>query len=211
MTADAGEPGAEPGRVVWVLTPLVSVGPLVFGMSADEAGAALPVARELGRFQAEPRSPEISGIQFGLQSAAPAVFAYFDGTGRLFCVAADAARGPQVMLDGLELTGGVPADLEQAMLNSLRSLGRDVSYGPRGNPGINGLGLVLRVQGTEIGALTRPVLVGREWADRCTDDWEGRIPESEWIGLQWPYPGYPAIWPPPGHEPNWPPGWHPPF
>jgi len=30
-------------------------------------------------------------------------------------VAADAARGPQVMLDGLELTGGVPVVLEQAL------------------------------------------------------------------------------------------------
>ena len=156
MTAGA----QEPGRPAWALAPLESVGPLCFGMSADEAAAALPGVRELGRFQAEPHFPEIVGIHFGLQSAAPAVFAYFDRTGRLFCVSADAARGPQVMLDGHELTGQVPGVLEQLMLNTISSTGREVSYGPRGNPGINGLGLVLRVQETEAGVRT-----GQYWWD----------------------------------------------
>lgn len=200
----------EPGRPAWALTPLESVGPLRFGMSADEARAALPGACELGHFQAEPHYPQIVGVPFGLQSAAPAVVAYFTGAGRLFCVSADAARGPQVTLEGQELTGQVPGVLEQALLNASEP-GRDVSYGPRGNPGINALGLVLRVQETGAGVRTRPVLVGREWADRCIDDWEGPIPESEWIGRQWPHPGWPDIWPPPESEPNWPHGWRPPF
>ena len=197
---------------MWVLTPLDNVGPLRFGISADEVEEALPGARELSRFQADPFFPEILGIQYGLQSAAPAVFTYFDGVGRLFCVAADAAHGPQVMLDGLELTGGVPAVLEQALPDLPSSPERGVlQYGPRGNPGVNGLGLVLRVQETGLGVLTRPVLLGRDWANRCTDDAEGRIPKCEWTGRQWPYPGYPAVWPSEGHEPNWPHGWRPPF
>ena len=214
MTSGAQEATREPARPTWVLTPLEKVGPLHFGMRAGEVGAALPGARELIRFRADPFPPEILGIQFGLRSAAPAVFAYFDDAGQLFCVAADAVGGPQVMLDSLELTGGVPGVLEQAILDLPQLPGRGVSYGPRGNPGIDGLGLVLRAQETETGVATRPVLVGRKWADRCTDDWEGSIPECEWVGRQWPYPGRPSIWPPAGQKTNWPREWHewrPPF
>lgn len=199
----------EPTRPVWVLAPLEKVGPLRFGMRADEVEAVLPGARELGRFLADPHSKTL-GIQYGPRPAAPAVSAYFDDAGRLFCVAADAGRGPRVMLDGVGLTGGAPAVLEQALLDLPSPPGLGVSYGPRGNPGINGLGLVLRVQETDMGVLTRPVLVGRDWADRCTDDWEGSIPECEWVGRQWPYPGHPAFWPSAGHERNWR-GWRPPF
>lgn len=74
MTSGAQEATGEPARPAWVLTPLEKVGPLHFGMRADEVTAALPGARELSRFRADPFSPEILGIQFGLQSAAPAVF-----------------------------------------------------------------------------------------------------------------------------------------
>jgi hypothetical protein len=194
-----------------VLTPLDKVGPLRFGMRADEVGAALPGARELGRFAADPHS-DILGIQLGLQPTAPAVFAYFDGAGRLFCVAADAARGPRVMLDRLGLTGGAPDVLEQALLDLPDSPGQGVSYGPRGNPGVEGLGLVLRVQQTDTGVLVRPVLVGRDRADRCVDDWDSWIPECEWVGRQWVRsPNWPAVWPPAGHEPPTWHGWHPPF
>ncbi|MFB6630553.1 hypothetical protein ACFCWY_11695 [Streptomyces sp. NPDC056362] len=65
MGSGAGETTTEPVRPVWVLTPLESVGPLRFGMSADEARAALPEAVELSRFSAEPFYPEIYGLQLG--------------------------------------------------------------------------------------------------------------------------------------------------
>jgi hypothetical protein len=84
-----------------------------------------------------------------------------------------------------------------------------MSYGPRGNPGVNELGLVVRVQEVASGVVTRPVMVGRTWADRCTDDWEGAIPECEWVGRLWPHPGGTASWPPPGHKTHWA-GWQPP-
>jgi hypothetical protein len=89
-----------------------------------------------------------------------------------------------------------------------------VCSGPRGNLGINELGLVLRVQDTAEGVLTRPVLVGRDWADRCTDDWEGAIPECEFIGPVWPDPRDPArehVWPPAEYTPAWAGMWSPPF
>ncbi|MGW9032380.1 hypothetical protein ACWGQ5_52125 [Streptomyces sp. NPDC055722] len=82
-------------------------------MSIDEAAMALPETPELRRFQAEPYFPEIVGIQLGLSPAEPTVYEYFDGSGRLFCVATDAVRGPQVTLGGVELVGGNPAGLEQ--------------------------------------------------------------------------------------------------
>jgi hypothetical protein len=83
-------------------------------------------------------------------------------------------------------------------------------------PGIDELGLVLRVQKTADGVLTRPVLVGRGWADRCTDDWEGSIPECEFIGAvwQWPYARFPEmekVWPEAGDTPTWAHIWSPPF
>ncbi|MFB7370325.1 hypothetical protein ACFC0D_10830 [Streptomyces sp. NPDC056222] len=211
MTAGARETTAEPAQPVWMLTPLESVGPLRFGMHACEVKAALPGAFELSRFSADPFFPDICGIQLGFHPAVPALYAYFDGASRLFCVAVDASYGPQVTLDSLELTGRVPAVVEEMVLDLHRSGAHSVSYGPRGNPGINGMGLVLRVQETPSGVLTRPVLVGRGWADRCTDDWEGPVPECEWLGRQWlSYDGS-DVWPPLGHNTNWPPGWSPPF
>ncbi|MFF9343224.1 hypothetical protein ACF1CG_26165 [Streptomyces sp. NPDC014773] len=194
-----------------MLTPLESVGPLRFGMSADEVRAALPEAVESSRFSAEPFHPEICGIQLGFHQAVPAVHAYFEGSGRLFCVAADAAHGPCVTLDGLGLTGRVPDELQEAVLGLHSSGTHHVSYGPRGNPGINGVGMILRVQDTEGGVLTRPVLVGREWADRCTDDWEGSVPECEWLGRQWCVHNGSDVYPPPGYATNWPAGWTAPF
>ncbi|MFC9792363.1 hypothetical protein [Streptomyces sp. NPDC057695] len=211
MSSGAGEAKAVPGRPVWGLTPLENVGPLRFGMSAEEVRAALPEAMELSRFSADPSHPEVYGLQLGFRPAVPAVYAYFEGTGRLFCVAADAAHGPRVTMEGLELTGRVPAVLEETVLGLCSSPARGVSYGPRGNPGINGAGMVLRVQDTEDGILTRPVLVGREWADRCTDDWEGSIPECEWLGRQWCVYNGSDVWPPLGYATNWPAGWTAPF
>jgi len=82
MTPVAQKPTSEPGRPVWVLKPLDNVGPLRFGMSADEAEEALPGARELSRFQADPFFAEILGIRYGLRSPAPAVFTSQLGTNR---------------------------------------------------------------------------------------------------------------------------------
>lgn len=199
-----------PRRPVWALAPLESVGPLRFGMCMNAVAAALFDVIELRRFQADPHFPQILGVQFGIGPAAPTAHTYFDDADRLFCVAVDAAHGPQVTLDGLELTAGVPAKLEQLLPDASRPGGLGVSYGPRGNPGVNELGLVLRVQEMGSGVVTRPVLVGRHWADRCVDDWEGWIPECEWVGRQWTYPGCSEFWPPPGYEPNWR-DWRPPF
>lgn len=59
------------------------------------------------------------------------------------------------------MTACVPADLEAFLLRSHRCGVMAVSYGPRGNPGVNDLGLVLRLQEAARGVVTRPVMVGR--------------------------------------------------
>lgn len=175
--------------------PLEGVGPLCFGMRISEVAAVLSGMTELRRFQADPCS-ETLDVEFDMGRAKPAVYAYFVG-GRLFCVAVDAVHGPQVTLWGRELTACVPADLERFLLHAHWCEVLDVSYGPRGNLGFNGLGLVVRVQKVASGVVTRPVMVGRTWADRCTDDWEGAIPECEWVGRLWPHPGGTESWPRP--------------
>ncbi|MFJ8060955.1 hypothetical protein [Streptomyces sp. NPDC096142] len=188
---------------------LEGVGPLRFGMPITEVAAVLPGMAELRRFRADPSFREILGVEFGTERAEPAVYAYF-AEGLLFCVAVDAVHGPQVTLWGRELTACVPADLERFLLHAHDCEVLDVRYGPRGNPGAEGLGLVVRVQEAAGNVVTRPVMVARAWAERCTDDWEGAIPECEWVGRQWTYPGHSAYWPPPGYAPNWG-DWQPPF
>ncbi|WP_371592140.1 hypothetical protein [Streptomyces virginiae] len=200
---------SRPTRPDWELTPLEGVGPLRFGMRLAEVVAALPDLTALRRFQADPTYRETLGVEFAAAPAEPAVPAYFVD-GRLFCVAADAAHGPQVTLWGRRLTGCVPADLERFLGHAHACEVVDVSYGPRGNPGADGLGLVVRLQEVAERVVTRPVMVGRAWADRCTDDWEGAIPEREWVGRLWPSAGGPRSWPPPGDATHW--GeWQPPF
>ncbi|MFI8233909.1 hypothetical protein ACIGDI_34350 [Streptomyces sp. NPDC085900] len=206
--ADLRGAAKESARWDWELMPLEGVGPLCFGMCITEVTAALPGMIELRRFQASPYS-ETVGVEFGIGPAEPAVYAYFID-GQLFCVAVDAARGPQVTLWGRELTACPPADFEDFLLHAHRCEVVQVSYGPRANPGVNELGLVVRVQEVAGGLVTRPVMVGRAWAARCTDDWEGCIPECEWVGRMWPLPGESTVWPPPGHTTQWG-DWLPPF
>ncbi|MET7402734.1 hypothetical protein ABZS66_55560 [Dactylosporangium sp. NPDC005572] len=214
MTSEELELAGAQVRPCWLVTPLDGVGPLRFGMTVEEAAAALPEARELRRFQADPRSSEIVGLELGWESAQPALYEYFRGSGQLFCIAADAVRGPLMSLDGALLTGSDPAELEQWLSDVSESMGVGLRFGPRGNPGIEELGLVLRVQGAADGVLTRPVLVGREWFERCVDDYESLIPECEWAGRLWPYerdPERQEIWPSAGELPPWYGSWSPPF
>lgn len=201
----------EPERATWAMAPLEGVGPLRFGMPLSEVRAALPDAVELDRFQADPWGSAVLDVQFGIRPAAPTVCAYFTEDDQLYCVAADAALGPRVTLEGLELTGRVPEEIERALLDIAESTDFGMSYGPRGNPGVNRIGLVLRVQETGRGVLSRPVLVGRAWADRCVDDYESLIPKCEWVGRQWPHPGHPGVWPSADDAPPWSGAWCPPF
>jgi hypothetical protein len=182
---------APPTRPRWNITPLEGVGPLRFGMTVGEAAAALPEARELRRFQADHIFTEIVGIELSFSPEGPALYEYFLSSGQLYCIVPDAARGPLLVLNGMELTGSNPAELDPWLFDLADSTGVHVRYGPRGNPGICELGLILRAQDTVDGLRARPVLVGKECADRCADDSETAVPECEWVGYVWPDPNSP--------------------
>jgi hypothetical protein len=161
-----------PARGDWELMPLESVGPLCFGMRITEVAAVLPSMTELRRFQAAPLFPETLGVEFGMGREEPAVYSYFVD-GRLFGVAVDTVHGPQVTLWGRELTACVPADLEQFLLHADGCGVLDVSYGPRGNPGVNGLGLVW---------------VGQLWPHAGeTESWPPPGHQTHWGGWQPPF------------------------
>jgi hypothetical protein len=143
----------------------------------------------------------------------PAVYEYFNSLGWLICVAADAFGGPQITVDGTELTGRNALDLYQWMLSLPDSVG-EIRWGPRGNPGVEELGLVVRVQVSADGPLTRPVLVGRDWAEGCVDDAQSVIPECEFCGRVFPDPRFPdrvEVFPSPEDTPSWADRWSPPF
>src|SRR5262245_24854354 len=103
-------------RPVWVAVPLESVGPLRFGMTVEEAAAAVPEAHELRRFHADPHFHHV-GIELGFRAAEPALYEYLLPSAGLFCVAADANRGPRITLDGTELTGANPGELDRWLFN----------------------------------------------------------------------------------------------
>ncbi|MFJ6053413.1 hypothetical protein [Streptomyces sp. NPDC092307] len=201
---------SRPVRPDRELMPPQGVGPLWFGMRLAEVAAALPDLTALRRFQADPASRRTLGVEFAAGRAEPAVRTYFVDD-RLSCVAADAAHGPQVTLWGRQLTGRVPDDLERFLGHAHACEVVDVSYGPRGNPGVDGLGLVLRLQAVADRVVTRPVLVGRAWADPVHRRLGRRDPGMRMGGLHVARCGCaPRSRPPPDHATHWG-SWRPPF
>ncbi|MFJ9945266.1 hypothetical protein [Streptomyces erythrochromogenes] len=102
----------------WSYSPAVGAGPLRFGMSVDEVVAAAEVlgrttvgdcARQHAIF-----SPtwKIEVNRRGVAPSPPAVTAYVSQAAGLFCIAVDAAQGPQIAYDGLPLVGRDMAGLE---------------------------------------------------------------------------------------------------
>lgn len=105
-------------------------------MTMHEAAAAVSLVPELRRFQASAYRSDVVGVEWGLQAGQPLFYEYFDSTGRLFCVACDAVRGPWITLGGVELNGRTRAEVDQWLATVSESLRIGVAYGPAGNPGI---------------------------------------------------------------------------
>jgi hypothetical protein len=173
-------------RLQWPFAPLECVGPLRFGMTQAQVQAA--VDGVLKRSVTHGSPGRVLSVYFALApvdrpgrpvTALRAVTVYYDGSAGLACVAVDALCGPQVTLGGLRLTGQVPSRLEGQFAEYVRAQGRELWYGQEANPYSPELGLVLRVQRAGDVVLSRPVLVGAQWADRCGDV-EGSIPQREW-------------------------------
>lgn len=152
----------------WSFIPMVSVGPLRFGMSSDEVVAAL----DLGE-------PTISGggLCRGESYATfidAGVSTYY--TDRLlYCIAVDALNGPQVTLDGVALVGRVPSEVEQWAWGQAEGCGRELRYTHAGDPELTDLGLIFRAQRAGDIVLSRPVFL----KERAEVTWD-YVPSEEW-------------------------------
>jgi hypothetical protein len=166
---------ADDEREQWVFEPLAGVGPLRFGMTTEQAGAAL----DGWRMWVSPAQRSFEGdlraefLRPGDPSYRIAVNAYFGATEGLVCVVSDALCGPQVLLGGVALVGRVPSELEAELLPP-----RDfvALCSPEGNATVEEWGLTMRVQRAGDVVLTRPVCaVVREMAFTL---WDG-MPDDE--------------------------------
>ena len=149
-------------RVQWSFSPLVGVGPLRFGMTAEDVAAALGAA------------PGVTGQGYGCFTSA-GVTAYY-GRQCLEGVAVDALKGPQVTMDGTALVAQVPSVMEGWLLDYTEARGADLRYTHAADPGSADLGLVLRVQRAGDVVLSRPLFLVREWV---VNSWDC-IPAEEW-------------------------------
>lgn len=163
-------------RVQWVLEPFVSVGPLRFGMTADEVtDALLGVTGDSehrtwtgGRGNNAWTPSEGRCREFGVH------LYYRDG--RLSGVAVDALCGPQVTADGMALVGRVPSVLEQWMVEHAETLPDELAYMSAGVPCSASLGVVVNVQREGDRLLTRPVFYPVE----ALDDLPHWLPQRAW-------------------------------
>ncbi|MFC5185329.1 hypothetical protein [Actinomadura harenae] len=158
----AVKPNAERDR--WELTPLHGVGPLAFGMNADQVAVALGVQpADLRGWEAVGYSVQECGVHL-----------YFVEE-RLAAIAGDMRTGPQITLDGVDLVAQVPSVMEQWLQDYLAARDLPFYYGGNYEPGSLDLGLYLRVQRAGDHLLTRPLMVNAALADDSE-----RIPRREW-------------------------------
>jgi hypothetical protein len=74
----------------------------------------------------------------------PAVSCYYDEDGSLGCIAVNALRGPQVVLNGLRLVRRVPSELKKDFDEYTAAYGHDLCYSQHADPGSQALGTMLR-------------------------------------------------------------------
>jgi hypothetical protein len=165
---------AESDREQWVYQPLGGVGPLRFGMSIERAAAALEgwTATVTPAHRSSFAGDQRAEFQpAGSRSYRRSVTAYFGDSEGLVCVVPDALCGPQVSMEGIQLVGRVPSQLDPDLCALMLRQGITPRYCPEGDVGADELGLIIRVQRAGDVLLTRPVLaVVRE---RAYTLWDG--------------------------------------
>ncbi|MEY9843071.1 hypothetical protein ABH940_000119 [Streptacidiphilus sp. BW17] len=172
----------ETERAHWRYDPLVSVGPLRFGMSHEQASEAMEVEGFIcdaiqtglghGRLdrRAEFRRPEALG------GAAP-VITYFLDEDTLAVVAVDGLCGPQVRLGELRLAGQLPSELTERVWDYVTERGMDRTLSVEGEVSSEHLGFLVRAQEAGEVRLSRPIFVNcNGWAHTVHDC----IPVPEW-------------------------------
>ncbi|MET8960536.1 hypothetical protein ABZX69_13705 [Streptomyces sp. NPDC004074] len=156
-------------RLRWVFVPLVSVGPLQFGMSRGQVIDTLSTG---GPTYSEGSAG--SGFDFFYEVG---VTVYYSDQGELACVAVDPFQGPLVSIESFQLTHRLPSEVEAWMK---RGEAWEFRLNRRGEPSFEEVGLVIR--GKQGGDLirSRPVFVSREWAAGFASEDRGFIPLREW-------------------------------
>ncbi|MBG6099953.1 hypothetical protein ACLQ3D_20225 [Micromonospora vinacea] len=153
----------------WRFIPLVSVGPLRFGMRCDEVVDVL-----------DPSRPGVFTVGSGLPACAEIPFAHlgvntYYENGLLYCVAIDALTGPQVTLNDETLVGRVPSEVEQWACDHAKTHGLELRYTHAADPELADLGLIIRAQRAGDVVLSRPVFL----QERAKVTWD-YVPTSEW-------------------------------
>ncbi|SDE33891.1 hypothetical protein [Glycomyces harbinensis] len=164
---------ASDDREQWTYEPVTAIGPLRFGMRAVE------VSEALGDRPSSSRSGQVPTGEMRLvleRFSRRGVVAFYTREGALAGVAVDAQRGPQVRLEGEELTGRVPSEMEAWLTGLLESRDLGLLYTQDGNPASVDLGLVLRAQRAGDVVLTRPLFLIGDWVDNLWDS----LPAEEW-------------------------------
>ncbi|MFB7374820.1 hypothetical protein ACFC0D_33835 [Streptomyces sp. NPDC056222] len=192
----AFETGADVGvaeRDEWSYSPAVGVGPLRFGMTVDEVVEA---AVNLGQTEVSDCvrdhaifSPtwKIEVHRRGVAPSPPAVTAYVSQAVGLFCIAADAAQGPQVAFDGLPLVGRDMSELESDAIAYAEAMDVHFRYTPEGYAGPDDPGVLMR--GQLVGHVLRSRPLFMVTRDGASTEWDS-MPSDEYRqgqvhGLTW--------------------------
>ena len=159
-------------RQRWTLDPFVSVGPLRFGMSPDEATAELNGVTP-NPYQGRSFSDMVTGWYSGL-----GLTLYYQAEHGLSGISVDARCGPQVVADGMPLVGRVPSELEQWIIERAedREPYTELVYMAGGEPGSLTLGAMICMQRAGDVLLTRPVLV----PEPALNDISHWLPREAW-------------------------------
>ncbi|MFF4345657.1 hypothetical protein ACFY00_37855 [Kitasatospora sp. NPDC001540] len=138
-------------RVRWHYVPFESVGPLRFGMSHEEADAAMELQGFTGTVSSMHQRHGALVLQAVFREmTAPAyvraVTVYFREFGGLACVAVDALCGPLVSMDGMQLVGRVPSELADEFHDYQERLGMSPVISVEGDAASDELGIMVRAQ-----------------------------------------------------------------
>ncbi|MFE1849888.1 hypothetical protein [Streptomyces sp. NPDC059489] len=145
-------------RLRWEFVPLVSVGPLHFGMPRDQVIDALSAGKPTYS-----KVPVAGGFDFFYEAG---LTVYYGAQGELACVAVDPFQGPLVSIGGFQLTHRLSSEVKAWMK---RGEAWEFRLNQRCEPSFEEVGLVIR--GKQGGDLIRsgPVFVSRGWAAGFAD------------------------------------------
>ncbi|MEU4064215.1 hypothetical protein AB0F25_17675 [Streptomyces wedmorensis] len=169
-------------RVQWHYTPFENVGPLRFGTSHEEAGAAMELQGFTGTVSSmHQRHGDLVLQAVFREMSAPAyvraVTVYYRESGGLACVVVDALCGPLVSMDGMQLVGRVPSELTDEFHDYQEGRGMSPMISVEGDAASDELGIMVRAQRAGDILLSRPVFARFDgWAHTVHDC----VPRDEW-------------------------------